>query len=486
MEQLSGLDAAFVYFEAAGGAHVSSFAIYDPATAPGGTVNFGDVAAHIGARLGADRAFRSALARVPLDLDHPYWLRDKNFELSRHLHHLTLPRRGDWRQLCELVSELHAQRMDLHRPPWDCYFIDGLGKIDGFPDGAFVVLFTMHHSAVDGITGMGIVGALHDPTPEIRPAPPGNWNPEPRPSPLNLLVRAAVSYARRPPQLLSAARHSVPVVARMPVAVTRLMSTDRVEHGLFGGVPHTRFNDRTDSRRNFDGRAYDLAAIRAARTWVRGATVNDVVLAGIGGALRRYLRDKGELPESSLVTVIAMQEHIKGRRGANQLAVARASLGTNIADPLSRLRAAHESSARSKAFIEAVGPRSFVEYAEFLPGALLVPAIRLARAAHLGQYWDTSWVANTYVTTMRGSQSPLYLVGARMIASYGFTPFSQRNGLMHSAVSYCGRMLVSINGCPAVVPDIEHYGDCMDASFAELLPRADVDIASRVRPIPAR
>lgn len=168
MEQLSGLDAAFVYFEAAGGAHVSSFAIYDPATVPGGTVDFGDVAAHIGSRLGADRAFRSVLARVPFDLDHPYWVRDNNFELSRHLHHLTLPRPGDWRQLCEQVSQLHAQRMDLHRPPWDCYFIDGLGKIEGFPDGAFVVLFKMHHSAVDGITGMGIVGALHDPTPEIR------------------------------------------------------------------------------------------------------------------------------------------------------------------------------------------------------------------------------------------------------------------------------------------------------------------------------
>lgn len=486
MEQLSGLDAAFVYFEAAGGAHVSSFAIYDPATVPGGTVDFGDVAAHIGSRLGADRAFRSVLARVPFDLDHPYWVRDKNFELSRHLHHLTLPRPGDWRQLCEQVSQLHAQRMDLHRPPWDCYFIDGLGKIEGFPDGAFVVLFKMHHSAVDGITGMGIVGALHDPTPEIRPAPPDEWSPEARPSPLNLLVRAAVSYARRPPRLLSAARHSVPVLARMPAAATRLMPTGRVEQGLFGGVPHTRFNDRTDSRRNFDGRAYDLAVIRAARTQVRGATVNDVVLAGIGGALRRYLLDKGELPESSLVTVIAMQEHVKGRRGANQLAVARASLGTNIADPVSRLRAVHESSARSKAFIEAVGPRSFVEYAEFLPGALLVPAIHLVRAAHLGQYWDTSWVANTYVTTMRGSQSPIYLVGARMIASYGFTPFSQRNGLMHSAVSYCGRMLVSINGCPAVLPDIEYYGDCMDASFAELLPGADLDTVSRVRPGPAR
>ncbi len=487
MEHLSGLDAAFVYFETAGAAHVTSFAIYDPSTASGGTVSFDDVAAHIGSRLGAGRVFRSVLARVPFNLDHPYWVRDENFELSQHLHHLTLASPGGWRQLCEQVSQLHAQRIDLRRPPWECYFIDGLGKIPGVPEGAFAVCFKVHHSAVDGVTGMVTVAALHDLTPETAKAPADEWTPEPHPSSLNLLARTAVSYARRPPQLLSAARHGIPVLARLPAAMTRLMSIGhRVEQGLFGGAPHTRFNDLTDSRRNFDGRAYDLTAVLAARTLVPGATVNDVVLTGIGGALRGYLLEKGELPESSLVTVIAMQEHVKGQRGANQLAVARASLGTNIADPVARLRAVHESSAQSKAFIEAVGPRSFIEYAEFLPGALLVPALRLGMAAHLGKYFDTSSIANTYVTTLRGPQFPIYLVGAQMIASYEFTPFTQRNGLMHTTFSYCGRMLVSINGCPAVLPDIEHYGDCMDASFAELLRREDLTTASRPKPTSTR
>ncbi len=469
MEHLSGLDAAFVYFETAGAAHVTSFAIYDPSTASGGPVGFDDVAAHIGSRLGTGRVFRSVLARVPFDLDHPYWVRDENFELSQHLHHLTLASPGDWRQLCEQVSQLHAAGMDLRRPPWECYFIDGLGKIRGVPDGAFAVCFKVHHSAVDGVTGMGIFAALHDLTPETAPAPADDWTPEPHPSSLNLLARTAVSYARRPAQLVSAARHSIPALARLPAAMTQLIPIGhRIESGLFGGVPHTRFNERTDSRRNFDGRAYDLAAVSAARTLVPGATFNDVVLTGVGGALRRYLLEKGELPESSLVTMMAIAEHVENQPGANQLAVVRASLGTNIADPVARMRAVHESSARSKAFIESMGPRSFIEYAEFLPGMLLVPAIRLGMAAKLGQYFPSAWFANTYVTTMRGPQFPIYLVGAQMIASYEFTPFTQRNGLMHSTFSYCGRLLVSINGCPAVLPDIEHYGDCVDASFAEL------------------
>ena len=90
------------------------------------------------------------------------------------------------------------------------------------------------------------------------------------------------------------------------------------------------------------------------------------------------------------------------------------------------------------------------------------------------------------MTTLRGPQFPIYLVGARMIASYEFTPFTQRNGLMHSAFSYCGRVLVSINGCPVVLPDIERYGDCMDDSFAELLGREDLTTAPKQEPSSTR
>ena len=254
--------------------------------------------------------------------------------------------------------------------------------------------------------------------------------------------------------------------------MTRRRPADHgVEQGLFGGVPHTPLKQPTDARRNFDARSYDLAAVSSARGLVPEATVNDVILSAIGGALRRYLLEKDELPESSLVTFIAVAEHVASERGANQLAVARTSLGTNIADPIARLEAVHESTAQSKAFVQNVGPRSFVKYAEFLPGALIVPAIRLGRAAHLGKYYTSSWIGNTYVTTLRGPQFPIYLVGAQMTAGYALSPFTQGGGLMHNVMSYCGRVFVSLNGCPAVLPDIERYGDCMDDSFTELFER---------------
>lgn len=470
MEQLSGLDAAFVYFEAAGAAHVTFFGTYDPSTAPDGGVTFDDVVSHIGARLGADRHMRSVLAHVPLDLDHPYWVRDENFDLSRHVHHLTLPSRGGWSQLCEAVSDIHAAPMDLSRPPWECFFIDGLGQIPNASNAAFAVCFKMHHSAVDGATGLGMVGALHDLTSEPPEPQADDWVAEHRPSALNLVVRTALSYTRRQMKLLAASRHGIPLLGRLPGALTRLAPAPQgVERGLFGSAPRTPLNERSDSSRNFDARDYDLSAVLAARALVPGATVNDVLLTGIGGALRRYLSSKGELPDSSLVTVIAISEHTDDAEGTNQIAVARVTLGTDIANPVGRLRAVYESSAESKAFVESVGPKALMGIAEYVPGGLLVPLIRFARAADLGKYYPSWWIANTYVTAMRAPEVPIYLRGARLLGGYSFSPFSQGNGLMHNVITYCGRVFVSLNGCPAVLPDIEFYADCVDASFAELL-----------------
>jgi diacylglycerol O-acyltransferase / wax synthase len=489
VEQLSGLDAAFVYAETAGAAHVTFFAIYDPSTAPGGVVTFDDVVAHIGARLGADRFFRSVLARVPFDLDHPYWVRDKNFELGQHLHRVTLPRPGGWRQLCDRVSRLHAQRMDLRRPPWEGYVIEGLGRIKAVPKGAFAVCFKVHHSAVDGVMGLSLINALHDPTPESAPPPEDDWTPEARPSSLNLLARTAVTFARRPAQVATAAEHSLPMLSRLPGAMTRRLPIGhRIKHVPSIDVPHSRFNGHTDSSRNFDARTYHLAAIMAARTLVPGATVNDVIIAAIGGAMRRYLLGRDQLPEKSLVTAMAISLHTDSERrhGVNQISVVRASLGTDIADPLARLKAVHESTAHSKAASAAVGEQ-MLEYAEFVPGALVVAALRFGMAAKLGRLAEQSRISNTLVSTVRGPDFPVYLVGARMIAGYALSPFTQGCGLIHNVISYCGRVIVSINGCPVVLPDIEDYANCMDASFAELTSAAKTAPSRRAgKPTSAR
>ncbi len=114
--------------------------------------------------------------------------------------------------------------------------------------------------------------------------------------------------------------------------------------------------------------------------------------------------------------------------------------------------------------------RRVLEYAEFLPGEILVPAIRLGMAMHLGKLSEMLRVANTLVSSMRGPEVPIYLAGAQMHSGYALSPFTQGGALLHNAISYRGRVTVSINGCATALPDIEDNADCMDASFAEMLP----------------
>ena len=106
------LDAAFINLEQPNTPqHVGGLGIYDPSTAPGGSVRFKDVIAGFERRLGALPIFRTRLVEVPGGLDRPYWVKDANFDVEFHLRHIALPEPGDWRQLCIQVARLHS------RPP---------------------------------------------------------------------------------------------------------------------------------------------------------------------------------------------------------------------------------------------------------------------------------------------------------------------------------------------------------------------------------
>ena len=119
MQQLSGQDASFIYSERPHApTHITSISVYDPSTAPGGAVTFKGILAHLQARLHLARAFRQKVVRVPLDLDHPYWVEDSEFDLEYHVRHIALPRPGDWRQFCIQAARLHARPLDMSKPLW--------------------------------------------------------------------------------------------------------------------------------------------------------------------------------------------------------------------------------------------------------------------------------------------------------------------------------------------------------------------------------
>ena len=166
MRQLSEHDAAYIYSDSA---HVNSnltlLHIYDQSTAPGGVVRFKQILAHVKSRLDKLPNFREKILRVPLDLDYPYWVEDESFNIEYHVRHIALPKPGDWRQFCIQSSRIHARSLDLQRPLWEMYVIEGLDSFLDLPVGSFAVLLKIHHAAIDVAHGNEITSLLHDLSP---------------------------------------------------------------------------------------------------------------------------------------------------------------------------------------------------------------------------------------------------------------------------------------------------------------------------------
>ena len=399
MQQLSGMDASFVYLETPSAPmHVAGLSIYDPSTAPGGIVTFKGILANFQERIHLARTFRQKMVQVPMNLDHPYWIEDKDFDLEFHVRHIALPKPGDWRQLCILAARLHSRMLDLSRPLWETYVIEGLDNVEGVPPGSFALLQKTHHAAIDGMSGMEMTSAIHDltPTPEP-PATTDTWQGEDDPSPMTLLGRATMNNATRP-------MHFGRVVARTVPGMSRVTNQLRRRQLQLPptSAPRTRFNATVSAHRVVDARRFDLGEIRRMKTAVDGATVNDVVLAIVGGGLRAYLRDKGELPDETLLAMAPISVRSESEKGSqgNQVSSMVVSVASNVADPVERLRAVRESTHQSKELTSAVGARTLTEYSQFIPGGLAALAARTTSRFEMANRVDPT--ANCVVTNVPG------------------------------------------------------------------------------------
>ena len=130
-------------------ANVSLIQIHDQRSAPGGVVRFKSILAQIEKRLHLWPRFRQRVQRVPLGVDRPYWVDDDMFDLEHHVRHIALPKPGDWRQFCIQASRLHARALDMDRPPWELYVIEGLDSFLELPPGSFAVLIKTHLAAIE-------------------------------------------------------------------------------------------------------------------------------------------------------------------------------------------------------------------------------------------------------------------------------------------------------------------------------------------------
>lgn len=466
MEQMTGQDASFFYAELPKAPmHVGGVAIYDPSTVEGGKQRFKDILQFIEKRLHLAKTFRRRMVQVPFSLDHPYWIEDKNFDLEFHIRHIRLPEPGDWRQLCIQVSRLHARPLDLTKPPWEFTVVEGLDSVPGLPEGSYAIVSKIHHACIDGVSGADITEVIHslEPYPEDPPPPEQPWRGEDEPNPFELITRAQFNNLTQPYRFAEVMAQAMPAFGRFQEGLMQR------RYKVNASVPRTRFSHQISGHRVMEGRSFDLARLKEIKSRVEGATVNDAVLAICGGAMRRYLESKKELPQGSMVAMAPISVRSREDKGAmgNQVAAMTVAIGTDIADPLERLEAVHAAASGSKEMTNAVGAKLMTDFSQFIPSTTAAMASRLYTELGLAESMGPAF--NCVITNVPGPQFPLYSAGARLVTQFGLGPIFDGMGVIFPVFSYCGQITISVNACRDMMPDPEFFAECLQESFDELV-----------------
>ncbi len=480
MRQLQGMDSSFVALETRNSPmHIGSILIYNPATAPGGFVRFKDILNFFESRMQLSRTIRQRLVRVPFDLDHPYWIEDPDFDLEYHVRHIALPKPGDWRQLCIQAARIFARPLDLERPPWEFTVVEGLDNVPGVAKGSFAMVTKVHHAAIDGMSGIDLMEAMHTLNPDDPPpSTPDKWKPEKVPNPVELLGKSYFNAVTNPLKQLEVAAKAAPGLAK---AIKGLAAKEfSVSRDMV--APKTRFNRVISSHRVVEGRSFKLADIKTIRLLEDGAKVNDVFLAIIGGAMRKYLLSKQDLPKATLTAMAPISVRSKNEKGdmGNQVAAMIAPLGTHIEDPAERLAYVHSKTVNSKAMTDAMGARNMTEMSKVSPALFMALGAQLFTRLGLADR-GVGPPFSTVVTNVPGPPIPIYSTGARLESMMGLLCLNDGLGLGHVVQSYCDEATISFTACRELLPDPEFYIECIEDSFNELLAAAKAHAAKTAK-----
>lgn len=472
MKQLSAQDAQFLYMETNKSlSQVTSVAILDPSTAPGGKVRFKQIIEHVRSRLHTSPIYKRRIYHVPLELDYPYWIEDEHFDIEYHIRHSRLPHPADWRQLCIHLARFHTRPLDMQRAPWEMYVIEGLDNIEGIPKGSYAIATKIHHAAADGMAIVNFFGGLLDIDANGTPVMPVSKKVTSerfeRPSPMQMTARGLINGLRSPVNVGKSLMRHAPNIFRH--TQKQVIQRNQDNNHTKQRVPITRFNLETSPHRVFDSTTFDLVEFKPIRGIVKGATINDIVLTVCSGALRKYLGHHKELPAESLrafvpVNVRAPKGSLKEtEQPGNNISTMSPLLYTNIKDPLERLQAIYQETKEQKATRKGLSARLMTDVTRHIPASTQLLAARLALRSEMA-----GRMTNVCISNVPGPQVPVYMNGAKVVNQMGLGPLADRMGMFIAVTSYNGQISFGITSCRRTLPDIELFMDFVRDSFAEL------------------
>lgn len=473
-DRLSALDSSFLALEDhSSHMHVGSVGLFEaaPLRAAHGAIDYDRLGLAIDAGLGHHARFRQKLAWVPL-FGHPVWVDDDRFNLSYHVRHTALPSPGDLRQLKRLTGRIMSQQLDRGKPLWEMWFVEG---VEG---DRFAVITKLHHCMVDGLSGADLLAAVMRPDTDSSVVPAQKWIPRAAPTPTSLLadeiryrlaaplaaVRAARQAIDQPRRTWHALRDGVEGLSEALVAGMRPASPSPINVDL---GPHRRF----------DWTSFDLRAVKEVKSRL-GGTVNDVVLAVVSGAMRRFLKHRGERPAQldfrAMVPVSMRAASERGTLG-NRVSFLMTRLPIEESDAERRLQRVIEITQKLKSSKQARGAEVLEELSDRTFTSLFIELARMG--ARTLSY-------NMVVTNVPGPQFPVYLLGAPLREIYPLVPLFTNQGLGIALFSYDGGLFWGFNADWDALPDLHDLVGAVETEFA-LLREAAARVPTSIRAVAA-
>ncbi|UCE85832.1 MAG: wax ester/triacylglycerol synthase family O-acyltransferase [Deltaproteobacteria bacterium] len=474
-ERLSQLDRSFLIYEDTGPSghmHLGATLVYEaePFKDADGHIDVERVRRYVESRLHRMPRYRQRLARIPIE-GHPIWVDDEHFNVSYHVRHTRLPEPGDERQLKRAVGRIQSQRLDRGKPLWELWLVEGVAG------DRLAIVSKTHHCMVDGLSGVDLISVLMSPEPVDRfdPAPP--WLPQPGPTDPELVAAEALRRAKTPLRAVSGlwrlARGEGNARREL---LERVRATGRfVTPGLLP-ASSTPLNQPIGSYRRFDWLSTDLDRVRAVKNRL-GGSVNDVVLATVTGALRRFLSESRDVDVDALdfrvlAPVSLRAEDQRGLPG-NRVSAWVVRLPLAERDPRKRFLAVHATTEEMKRTRQALGGELLARLTEYTGSGLFSVGARLAK-------WARPF--NLVVTNVPGPQVPLYLLGARLLSAFPMVPLFANLATGIALFSYDRRLHWGVVADWDVVPDLHDFTLAIEVSFRELCEAAGLEVRASGAP----
>jgi len=419
-------------------------------------------------RLLDDTRHHDVVAPWNLKLNHPHvlfspdqsWVVDDRFDFDYHLRRSALASPGDERELGILVSRLHSNPIDLTRPPWEIHLIEGL------EGGRFAMYMKIHHALVDGYTGVKILERTLSTDPTRRDQRLFFNVPAPEAPGVEVAPRTGdlVGAVRSLGGALTGGAASALNVGRALIN-TQLRGDHDYRHiANSAQAPHSILNRRISRNRRLATQQYPIARLKSLGATC-GSTLNDVALAIVAGGLRTFLDELGELPERSLVAFQPVNIRPKGDEGGgNAVGTMLVAMGTDIADPVKRLRSITTSTRASKAQLKTMSPNEVLAYS----AAVMAPSAVQLASALTGFMPPWPFTFNLCVSNVPGPRKPLYLNGSRLEAYYPVSMANHGMALNITLHGYADTLNFGFVGCRETLPHLQRLAVYADDALDQL------------------